>query len=117
MVIGIVFGPLIAGIAAAETYKRLGQPAKARQYLALGAGALVVLVAIAYFFADQGSLVRGAAIGGTVGLASSLRVDQQRALAKEVEAGAQFEFPMRPVLLGVAELALVAVALFFTDAK
>lgn len=102
---GIFFGPVVGCGMAATNYARAGEPEKGKQMWAVGVGCFLVIVGIAVFFADSPTLVRGAEIGGTVGLASSLRRDQQRLVAPHLAAGGELDSPLSPIVAGLAFVA------------
>lgn len=108
---GVVFGPVVGCGMAATNYARVGERHKAQQLWAVGIACFLVLVGIAAF-AESPTLVRGAEIGGTVGLASSLRRDQKRLVEAHLATGAAIDSPLVPVVAGVAFVAAVLGAFF-----
>lgn len=101
---GVLFGPIVGCGMAATNYARLGERQKGQQMWAVGIACFLVIVGIAAF-ADSPTLVRGAEIGGTVGLASSLRRDQKRLVEAHVAQGAELDSPLVPLVAGVAFVA------------
>jgi hypothetical protein len=107
MLCGFFFGPVVGCGMAATNYARVGEARKAKQMWAVGIGCFLVILAIVAFFGDSPTLVRGAQIGGTVGLASSLRIDQKRLVDPHVQAGGAIDPPLVPIVAGVAFVAAV----------
>lgn len=101
---GVLFGPVVGCGMAATNYARIGERQKGQQMWAVGVACFLVILGIAAF-ADSPTLVRGASIGGTVGLASSLRRDQKRLVEAHVAQGAQLDSPLVPLVAGVAFVA------------
>ncbi len=112
MLCGILFGPLVGCGVAATNYARMGERTKAQQMWAVGIGCCLVLAAIVVFLSDSPTLLRGAGIGGTAGLASSLRLDQKRLVEAHVAAGGELDSPVVPLVAGVAFVAAVVGAIF-----
>lgn len=108
---GVLFGPVVGCGMAATNYARLGERQKGQQMWAVGVACFLVILGIAAF-ADSPTLVRGAEIGGTVGLASSLRVDQKRLVEAHVARGAQLDSPLVPFVAGVAFVAAMIGVLY-----
>jgi hypothetical protein len=108
---GVLFGPVVGCGVAATNYARVGERHKAQQMWAVGIACFLVLLGIAAF-SESATLIRGAEIGGTVGLASSLRRDQKRLVDEHVAAGARLDSPLVPIVAGVAFVAALLGALY-----
>lgn len=111
MLCGAIFGPIVGCGMAATNYARLGEAKKAQQLWATGIVLFLVIAGVVTFLGDSPTLVRGASIGGTVGLASSLRVDQKRIVDAHVLAGGRIDSPIVPVFASLLVVLLVLGAL------
>ncbi len=111
MICGAIFGPIVGCGMAATNYSRLGEAKKAQGLWVTGIVCFVVVAAVVVVFRDAPTIVRGASIGGTVGLASSLRVDQKRIVDAHVQAGGRIDAPIVPVFASLLVLLLVLAAI------
>jgi hypothetical protein len=106
MLATLLGSPIAGGALASLNWRRLGKEKEARQWLAMGAGFTVLVVALALVLPESVPGT-GIAIGSVVGMRHAALVGQGPAVAAHVAAGGKLAPWWHAILVGLAGMLVV----------